>query len=449
MIFLSVFSGIGGIDLGLERAGMTCAAQVEIEPFCRAVLAKHWPHVFRWSDVCDLPSELVRFVCGPIDLIAGGFACQDVSVAGQGKGIGRQTRSGLTWRNLFRLIRGIRPAWLLIENVPALRSRGADRVLRALERIGYALWPVVVGAEHVGAPHRRHRVWIVGRLADAIGSTGDVRSAIAQRETQGGTAAGGASDGQLGNTSIAAGERNAGGFSTAEKGIGGTRGVDGDFAERPEFAGAGGSGRIVADSNGDGQSQSQGQQCASGRRTGDGSKANNVAYAQGQHGGQRERLGKSKAADAGREPGAEGFGSPIVADSPRGGFRANRSAQRDAGHVDERGADELANADGARGEAGVSGPDKSGSEGIAKVIDDNCRRSQWPSRPGQPQHKWEASRLVEFPVGGTASGPSVRLVRAANRHALKALGNAVVWQIPYLIGRWIIQQHEMEMAVSA
>lgn len=159
--FLSLFSGIGGLDLGMERAGWECVGQCEIEPFCYAVLGKHWPNVFRWRDVCDLPTELVRYACGPIDAIVGGFACQDISVAGKGRGLGRKTRSGLTWRNAFRFIRGLRPRWVLLENVPALKTRGIDRVLRPLERCGYTCRSVVVGADDVGAPHRRKRVFIV------------------------------------------------------------------------------------------------------------------------------------------------------------------------------------------------------------------------------------------------------------------------------------------------
>lgn len=159
MNVLSLFSGIGGIDLGLERAGMRIVAQCEIDPFCRAVLAKHWPDIPRFDDVRELHAESLPRV----DLIAGGFPCQDVSAAGKGAGIGG-ARSGL-WKEMARLIAECRPAWVLVENVPALRTRGADRVLADLEAIGYDAWPMVVGAHHVGAPHRRNRVWIVANSA--------------------------------------------------------------------------------------------------------------------------------------------------------------------------------------------------------------------------------------------------------------------------------------------
>lgn len=161
MRYLSLFTGIGGMDLGLDRAGMTCIGQVEIDPYCRAVLAKHWPDVKRMEDVRDVTAESFERP----DLICGGFPCQDISVAGKGAGL-TGARSGL-WYEMLRVIRAFRPRWVLAENVPALRTRGADAVLDDLERAGYTCWPLVVGAEHVGAPHRRRWVFIVGRLVHA------------------------------------------------------------------------------------------------------------------------------------------------------------------------------------------------------------------------------------------------------------------------------------------
>ena len=158
-----LFAGIGGMSLGLERAGLTVRWQVEVEPYCENVLARHWPAVLRRRDVRFAGAATLP----PVDLIAGGFPCQDVSAAGRGVGLAGH-RSGL-WREFARIVRELRPSWVLVENVPALRGRGADRVLGDLEATGYATWPLVVGARHVGAPHRRDRVWIVGRLADASG----------------------------------------------------------------------------------------------------------------------------------------------------------------------------------------------------------------------------------------------------------------------------------------
>lgn len=163
MNVLSLFSGSGAHDLGLERAGMRTVAFCESDPWCRAVLAKHWPGVPCFPDVRRLSGSDVP---GPVDLVTGGFPCQDISVAGKGEGLGGE-RSGL-WFEYLRIVSELRPSWVLAENVPALRSRGFDVVAAGLEAEGYAVWPVVVGAWAVGAPHRRERVWIVARrLADA------------------------------------------------------------------------------------------------------------------------------------------------------------------------------------------------------------------------------------------------------------------------------------------
>lgn len=151
----SLFCGIGGIDLGLERVGMEVRWQVELDEFCNRVLAKHWADVVRFRDVREVGAHNLE----PVDLIAGGFPCQGVSVAGKGAGLDDE-RSGL-WFEYLRVVQELRPRWVLVENVPALRTRGSDTVLDGLGAAGYAAWPLVVGARHVGAPHRRDRVWIV------------------------------------------------------------------------------------------------------------------------------------------------------------------------------------------------------------------------------------------------------------------------------------------------
>ena len=187
MKYLSLFSGIGAHDLGFERAGWQCVGQVEIDPFCQAVLEKHWPNVPRWADVRSVSADDVMERCGRIDLLTGGFACQDISAAGKGAGLTRFTRSGITWRNLFRLAHGLRPDWLVIENVPALRTRGYDRCADVLERIGYTCRPLVVGAAHVGANIKRSRVWIIATVlvrANDARLQGAVRSWFSREEDQ-------------------------------------------------------------------------------------------------------------------------------------------------------------------------------------------------------------------------------------------------------------------------
>lgn len=202
MTCLSLFSGIGCHDYGLRMAGIDIVGQVEIEPMPMAVLEKHFPESTKWRDVREVTTKSVSGRCGRIDLITGGFPCTDISVAGKGAGIKKGTRSGL-WREMFRLIRGLRPRWIIIENVPALRTRGADRVFDALERIGYSCRPVVVGAEHCGAPHRRHRVWIVGKLAECERIAGDGGVEIGKTEKR--VAVDGAGDGELAHAEPAGG----------------------------------------------------------------------------------------------------------------------------------------------------------------------------------------------------------------------------------------------------
>lgn len=152
---LDLFSGIGGFSLGLERAGMRTLAFCEIEPYCQAVLRKHWPNVPIFEDITKLRGVDV----GSADVICGGFPCQDISTAGKGAGIEGE-RSGL-WREFARLIGEIRPRYALIENVPALRSMGLSRVLCDLAQIGYDAEWHCVPASAIGARHRRDRIWIV------------------------------------------------------------------------------------------------------------------------------------------------------------------------------------------------------------------------------------------------------------------------------------------------
>lgn len=160
VVVLDLFSGIGGLSLGLHWAGMRTAAFCEADPFARGVLARHWPDVPCYPDVRRLTAARL---CGDgvprPNLVCGGFPCQDVSAAGRGAGL-EGARSGL-WAEMARLVAETRPDWVVVENVPALRVRGADRVCADLEAHGYAVWPLVVGAAHAGAPHRRGRVWIV------------------------------------------------------------------------------------------------------------------------------------------------------------------------------------------------------------------------------------------------------------------------------------------------
>jgi DNA (cytosine-5)-methyltransferase 1 len=164
MRVLDLFSGIGGASLGLHWAGMRTVAFCERDRFCQGVLRRQWPGVPVYDDVRALTGQRLRDDGVPwADLLVGGFPCQDISLAGRGAGI-TGARSGL-WTDMERLVAECRPRWVVAENVPGLRGRGADRVCAGLEALGYTCWPLLVGAVHAGAPHRRQRVWIVARNA--------------------------------------------------------------------------------------------------------------------------------------------------------------------------------------------------------------------------------------------------------------------------------------------
>lgn len=153
---LDLFSGIGGFSLGLERTGgFKTVAFCDNEPKTHLVLKKHWPDVPIFSDVKTLTGDQI----GTIEIITGGFPCQDISLAGKGAGLAGE-RSGL-WFEFHRLIKETRPKWVIAENVSALRSRGLDQVLRSLAEIGYDAEWHCIPASAVGAPHRRDRIWIV------------------------------------------------------------------------------------------------------------------------------------------------------------------------------------------------------------------------------------------------------------------------------------------------
>jgi len=161
----SIFAGIGGFDLGLERAGFTIEWQCEIDPWCQRVLAKHWPHVNRYGDITAVDWATVPAV----DVLCGGFPCQDISVAGKGAGLAG-ARSGL-WSEYVKAIQALQPQWVIVENVSALRSRGLDQVLGALAALGYdAEWHCIPACA-VGAPHRRDRVWVIA-YSDSKGPQG-------------------------------------------------------------------------------------------------------------------------------------------------------------------------------------------------------------------------------------------------------------------------------------
>ena len=168
---LSLFSGIGGLDLAFEAAGGTVAAMCEIEPYCRKVLQKHWPDVPLFEDVRRLRAEDV----GTVDIIYGGFPCQPFSVAGNQKG---RDDDRYLWPEFSRLVGELRPLWVVGENVPGILHLAADDVCADLEHKGYevGIWDYEAAA--VGAPHRRERFFFVAHAGRGMFTRGAVKRAF-------------------------------------------------------------------------------------------------------------------------------------------------------------------------------------------------------------------------------------------------------------------------------
>jgi DNA (cytosine-5)-methyltransferase 1 len=160
---LSLFAGIGGLELGLERAGMTVVGQVELDPFCRRVLAKHWPEVPRHDDVRTAVRWWLSRPRPRVDVVAGGFPCQPVSQAGRKAA---QQDERWLWEPMRDVIRAVGPTWVIGENVSGLLTRGLAAVHADLERLGYRVRTGSITACAMGAPHTRERLFV---LAHAVG----------------------------------------------------------------------------------------------------------------------------------------------------------------------------------------------------------------------------------------------------------------------------------------
>ena len=154
----SLFAGIGGFDLGFQWAGIETAWQVEKDPFCQKVLAKHWPDVKRYGDIYDFIEEIKSSQVEPVDIIAGGFPCQPFSQAGKRKG---QEDDRYLWPAMVEVISLLRPAWVVGENVAGILNMGFEDMLLELEGQGYRTETLIIPACAVNAPHRRDRVWII------------------------------------------------------------------------------------------------------------------------------------------------------------------------------------------------------------------------------------------------------------------------------------------------
>ena len=333
----SLFSGIGGLELGLERAGLGPVQwQCEADPFCREVLAKHWPGVPRYPDVRRLRATTVA----PVRILCGGFPCQDISQANpDGAGLDGD-RSGL-WYEYHRLVAELRPDGVVVENVSRLLRRGLDVVASSLVDLGYRVEFARIRAADVGAPHLRERLFVVGVLPHA--NRNAVRFADGGGEPRA-EAAGSVDDRAL---AYSAGERC--------PAVGGRSGAGGWTESR-------GGGEAVAD-------------CYRGGRE---------VERQPEHAGQR---------------GARGD----LAHGCSAGRRGNRAER--AGPV------------AAPAESGVG----RGAHGLSDGLDGPGPAGAWPAAPGEPVAAWEPSRVTR----------ESRL----RRDRLRALGNAVVPQVAFIVGR--------------
>lgn len=157
----SLFSGIGGLELGLERAGMRVVWQVERDPYCLRILARHWPDAFRHDDIRTAGAHNLE----PVDLVCGGYPCQPFSIAGLKKGTDDERH---LWPEFARILRELRPTYALLENVPNHLALGFGDVLRDLADIGYDAEWEVLPAGAFGAHHLRSRLFVFAHLPNAL-----------------------------------------------------------------------------------------------------------------------------------------------------------------------------------------------------------------------------------------------------------------------------------------
>ena len=203
MKILDTFAGIGGFSYAAEKliGGFETTQFIEIDPFCQKVLKKHWPHVPIHDDIRTFTAKPFQY-----QVITGGFPCQDISVAGLQKGITEETRSGLFFE-LMRVIRMVRPKYVVLENVAAILNRGLDIVLRELSEAGYDAEWSVIPASSVGACHQRSRWWLVAYPKSQSSNGSEFKSSVNKKS----------SISKLGNSSITITDPNDNGLPSTEK----------------------------------------------------------------------------------------------------------------------------------------------------------------------------------------------------------------------------------------
>ncbi len=397
----SLFSGIGGLDLGLECAlrdggfDVETVFQCEADAWCRGIFARHWPSALRFDDVRGVGSDAPR-----VDVLCGGFPCQDVSCAGKGAGLAGE-RSGL-WFEFARIVRDLRPGIVVVENVAMLASRGLDTVLGDLSEAGYdAVW-FDVRASDVGAPHRRERLFIVAwRRVDHTESVGHGAGRLP-------VGAGAQHSVSPVAGSAVADARCVDGDGRAYGDAG--RGADGDAPRRDEGAGddqrRGGDGvEDVADAESGGDLGSD-QRAGSLLRPVVGGETG-VADTSGCGRQPDGRSGSESLADAGVRGARPGVGQ---ADPCGEGLQGH-------GHVARGVRSQHPRPRGVRGRVALAGVGRE-ADGLPGRLDLAAHR--WPVGPGEAQPEGEP--------------PRVTTERQQRRQRLKALGNAVLPQVSYVVG---------------
>lgn len=476
---LDLCSGIGGFSLGLEATGgFETVAFCEVEEFCCKVLNKHWPGVPIYNDLKELGNDPKRIV-QEFDLICGGIPCQPFSVAGKQKG---KEDDRHLWPYMFEIIKHKKPAWVIVENVGGFVNVALDDVCLNLEAEGYATQSFIIPACGVEAPHRRDRIWIIGKNmenprrslrqgsvkreahedevgkgnADQLersGSTSGSHVANTEQLTEHnltdsgsdtelkregqetGTAHGSGSGSDVSNTeSIGSDGRGDREHSEARQGQGQSRGEDSQDVPNTSSEGSQGRGREH------GLSEASGQEQASRRGDGAGDGEQHVADAK-----RNEHIGE------------------IGGSSGKEGEDAQRERQEDSTSGLTSGASEVRLSDNGH----ATGKDVADTERLGQQGQGELERPSHPEKDSAGQ----ASELVdgsqgrtqeghtEPGVGGMADGLSARLdghygferepsiPRVAHGipdrvHRLKALGNAIVPQIIRNIGLAILEDEK-------